>query len=103
MHTSALNPNYCCVKKENINYQAVEIENFFEKSVTQALLMLTPAITHLEDIIAWCALLRAPWCGISLQDLYLLTQICPTTLIWNTLAKIDTLSMTQEGKQKLKK
>ncbi|WKZ11244.1 MAG: UvrD-helicase domain-containing protein [Gammaproteobacteria bacterium] len=48
---------------------APEIEDLEQSSVAQDLLALTRALLHPADRLAWIGVLRAPWCGLSLQDL----------------------------------
>ncbi|HYX66494.1 MAG TPA: UvrD-helicase domain-containing protein [Burkholderiales bacterium] len=57
------------LKAAGIRYRAIEIESLGEKQVVQDLYALTRALTHLGDRIAWLAILRAPWLGLSLQQL----------------------------------
>ena len=45
--------------------------------------MLTRALLHFGDRIAWLALLRAPWAGVELADLLVLARAHP--LIWDAL------------------
>jgi ATP-dependent exoDNAse (exonuclease V) beta subunit len=56
------------LKEADIRFRAVEIEQLGERQVVQDLFALTRALTHLADRVAWLAILRAPWVGLSLSD-----------------------------------
>ncbi len=60
--------------QEGIPYQAIELESLHQRPVIQHLLALTRAFISLNDTIAWLAVLRGPFCGLSLEDITLLRE-----------------------------
>ncbi len=57
------------LKSRGIRYQAIEIDELGQRAVVQDLMALTFALLHPADRISQLALLRAPWCGATLEDL----------------------------------
>lgn len=55
-----------------LSFQAVEIEELANRQIVQDLLTLTYALHQRADRVHWLALLRAPWCGLTLADLHTL-------------------------------
>lgn len=53
-----------------IAFQAPDLAPLASKMVVLDLLSLTRALLDPGDRISWLALLRAPWCGLQLPDLY---------------------------------
>ena len=74
-------------------FRAVEIEPLQDRPAVRDAVMLACALAHLGDRIAWFAILRAPWCGLTLRDLLVVGRAHP--LIWDALrdaAVLDRLS-----------
>lgn len=82
---------------EGIAYNAVEIESLGDRPVVRDLLALTRALFHQADREAWLALLRAPWSGLSLQDLLSLTAEAADRTVWSLMfdeSRLEQLSDT---------
>ena len=90
------------LKKHNIDYRAVEIETLQQKIIIQDLLALTRALLHPADRIAWLAILRAPWCGLTLTELHQLTRNKEKTL-WENLQAYQTLNFSSESQQRIQR
>lgn len=61
-------------KSANMRFRAVDLEALAQQTVIQDLMSLTQALLYPEDRIAWLAVLRAPWCGLELKDLDVISQ-----------------------------
>ncbi len=62
------------LRMAGMRFQAVEIERLADRPVVQDLMALARAISHPADRTAWLACLRAPWCGLTLDDLEIIAE-----------------------------
>ncbi|MGM0452822.1 MAG: 3'-5' exonuclease, partial [Thermodesulfobacteriota bacterium] len=58
------------LRAAGVAFKAIEIDALGQRPVIRDLLSLTRAIAHPADRTAWLAVLRAPWCGLTLADLH---------------------------------
>ncbi len=70
----------------DLAFQAVETESLSGRQPVQDLLSLAHALFHRGDRVHWLAVLRAPWCGLSLADLHALAGDDHASTIWQLLA-----------------
>ncbi|HEX6319344.1 MAG TPA: UvrD-helicase domain-containing protein, partial [Burkholderiales bacterium] len=73
------------LKAAGIRFRAIEIEHLGEKQVVQDLYALTRALSHLADRIAWLSILRAPWVGLSLNELHEIAGQDRYATIWELI------------------
>jgi ATP-dependent helicase/nuclease subunit A len=87
------------LRAAQLPFRAVEIEPLAHCTVVQDLLALTHALSHLGDRIAWLSVLRAPWCGLKLADLY---RLGPQGTVWDAMNDADKLAtLSEDGRQRL--
>lgn len=84
-----------------IVYRAVEIESLLEVPIIQDLLTLTQALLFPADKVAWLALLRAPWCGLSLADLHAVANYNLEQTLIDVLANIQQIEVSDAAKPRL--
>ena len=62
------------LKRAGIDWQATDIDPLASRMAIRDLLSLTRAMLDPCDRLAWLALLRAPWCGLDMHDLFYLVN-----------------------------
>jgi superfamily I DNA/RNA helicase len=87
------------LKDDDINFESVEITKLQSHLLTRDLFSLTKALLHLGDKLAWLSVLRAPWCGLVLNDLLVLSE-CDDCIIYQQLSDETILVQLSEDGQK---
>ena len=83
-------------------HAAVEIEPLLGRQAVQDLISLTRALHHRGDRLHWLAILRAPWCGLTLADLHALAADDHAATLWSLIgdpARVARLSA--DGQRRL--
>lgn len=88
-HLAAIVP---ALKAIGLRPQAIDVEALGERPAIQDLRALTRALLHPADRLAWLAVLRAPWCGLTLADLEQLAGDDRHAAIPDLLASDDRLA-----------
>jgi ATP-dependent helicase/nuclease subunit A len=90
------------LRREGVGFQAVDIDALGERPVVQDLLALTRALLGPADRIAWLAILRAPWCGLTLADLHTLAGRDFSSSIWDLINDPERrAALSDEGRRRL--
>ncbi len=92
------------LKNHRYKYQAVEIDKLSQRPVVRDLLSLSLALIHPADRISWLAILRAPWCGLTLRDLHLLVTGDRDASVFDLLRdESRTDQISTDGQQRLQR
>lgn len=89
-------PIIAALRRTGVAYHAVDIDHLGQHPAVQDAVIITRALLHPADRIAWLALLRAPWCGLLLEDLITLVEHADEDSVWQLLldeARLQTLSV----------
>lgn len=89
---SHLQPVMQALEARGIAYSAQDMAELTASPVVQGLTALCQALTNRADSLAWMSLLRAPWCGLVLDDLLAVAQLrrqLGQPSLWYTLNHSD--------------
>ncbi len=92
------------LKNAKLPYRAIDIDPLTERPFIQDLMALTRALLHPADRIAWLAVLRAPWCGLTLRDLLYLSGSDAKISLLERLAMTHVIAeLSEDGQQRLQR
>jgi len=100
-HLTAIIP---ALKKACIPYRAIDIDPLASRQSIQDVLSLTCALLHPADRISWLSVLRAPWCGLSLADLWVVAGDNPYAAIFTQLESVPIREkLSDDGRMRIEK
>jgi len=73
------------LREQGIGISRTEFDRRKRYSVVQDLAAVARALAQPADRIAWLAVLRAPWCGLSLKDMHALCHDAPDDTVWDLI------------------
>ncbi len=90
------------LREAKLRFRAIEIEPLGGRPVVRDLLALTKALFHVADRLSWLTILRAPWCGLMLSDLYALVGEDWQVTLWERMNNETCLhALSAEGRRRL--
>lgn len=90
------------LKHDAIVFESVAITKLQEHLLTRDLFSLTKALLHLGDKLAWLSILRAPWCGLILDDLLVLSERDDCTIYQQLSDKSVLARLSTDGQKRAK-
>jgi ATP-dependent exoDNAse (exonuclease V) beta subunit len=92
------------LRAAEFKFQAIELESLGERRAIRDLSALTRALCHRDDRIAWFALLRAPYCGLTLADLAHVGAQGRERTLWQLLTDDAVIrQLSQDGRARLER
>lgn len=89
------------LRKQQLPFQGVEIELLAQLSHLRDLWSLTQALLLPANRLAWLAVLRSPWCGLSLADLHTIANFDKKKSIYLALSQLDKLpTLSTQGRKR---
>jgi ATP-dependent exoDNAse (exonuclease V) beta subunit len=89
------------LQKAGIQFRAEEIDPLTSRPAILDLLALMRALISPLDRVSWLSILRAPWCGLSLEDLHHLCRLDHKSPVWDLLSDPERFSqLSEEGQQR---
>jgi ATP-dependent helicase/nuclease subunit A len=85
-------PIITSLEARKIDAVGVDLVPLRELSIVRDLVALMQATSHLGDRTAWLAVLRAPWCGVTLATLTALSRRRDSLLVWEAMGDKDRLA-----------
>jgi len=91
------------LKSAGIGFAAVDVDPLAGRPVVQDLRSLTRALLHPADRLAWLSLLRAPWLGLSVSDLFRLAEHSDHAVLRRLEDETLLATLSVDGQQRIQR
>ncbi|WP_298623458.1 exodeoxyribonuclease V subunit beta [uncultured Legionella sp.] len=89
------------LRQNQIPYQGTDIDLLANLEHLRDVWTLTQALLNPGNRLTWLALLRSPYCGLSLQDIHQIAQHNPRKSIYSSLLQLDKIpGLSEEGRNR---
>jgi len=90
------------MRRDDFPIEATEIDSIEYNQSFQDILCLTKALYNLNDRVSWIGILRAPWCGLKLEDLTCLFETNESETPWSIINTPSIVKhLTNDGQKRL--
>ncbi|MSR11962.1 MAG: hypothetical protein EXR84_09200 [Gammaproteobacteria bacterium] len=90
------------LRAADIQWRSTDIDHLATLPVIADLLSLTRALLNQADRLAWLAVLRAPWCGLTINALHAVSSHAGKNSIWSALQNLDAIdSLEPDARERL--
>ena len=88
------------LKEAEIDFKTTDLDPLMDRPIIQDLFALLRVLLHSCDKTAWLAILRAPWCGLTLEDLLKLSHNSRDRTMWELMFD-ERKMLSDEGQSQL--
>jgi ATP-dependent helicase/nuclease subunit A len=74
------------LRNAGIGYAAVDLDRLSERQAVLDIAALAHALLQPDDRAAWLAVMRAPWCALTLPDLFAVVRACDSGTLCDAVA-----------------
>lgn len=94
---------FLALRERQLSYQSIEMDLVGERSVVLDLIALCLALRYPHDRLHWLAVLRSPYVGLKLHDLYTLMHDAPNSAtVFHLLQRADRVEkMSEDARQRI--
>jgi len=91
------------LRARGVAFSAVGLDRLLERPAMLDLLSLTHALLQPADLLAWLATLRAPWCALTLPDLFRVAAVAPSAAaFFDPMRQGEAIEgLTEDGRSRL--